>query len=72
VEFLCQRSRANKFNHRKRLDKGQLLGRLVLMAVYLYGRFRLSLLNLCGRNNASESTLRHCSAAYMKRVILGA
>jgi hypothetical protein len=29
VELLRQRSRTNNFNHQKRLDKGQLLGRLV-------------------------------------------
>ena len=30
VELLRQRSRTNNFNHQKRLDKSQLLGRLVL------------------------------------------
>ena len=30
VELLRQRSTTNNFNHQKRLDKGQLLGRLVL------------------------------------------
>jgi hypothetical protein len=30
VELLRQQSRTNNFNHQKRLDKGQLLGRLVL------------------------------------------
>jgi hypothetical protein len=36
VELLRQRSRTNKFNHQKRLDKGQLLGRLVLLTVKHY------------------------------------
>jgi hypothetical protein len=30
VELLRQRSTTNNFNHQKRLDKGPLLGRLVL------------------------------------------
>ena len=32
VELLRQRSRTNNFNHQKRVDKGQLLGRLVLVS----------------------------------------
>ena len=38
VELLRQRSRANNFNHQKRLGKGQLLGRLVLVVgSYTFG-----------------------------------
>jgi hypothetical protein len=34
VELLRQRSRTNNFNHQKRLDQGQLLGRLVLVIAF--------------------------------------
>ncbi len=46
VELLRQRSRTNNFNHQKRLDKGQLLGRLVLCRASQRSHFGLWVLRL--------------------------